>query len=205
MRLIEKWKIGNDELIYYDDTHTYFCNGVKCISVTQLLKFKFPSKYDGVSEQVLNKAAERGNKVHESIEMYCKYGIPSEELEEFRNFMFLKRMFGFEVKANEVPIILKYKGLIVCGRLDLVLLENGELMLGDIKSTSALDKEYLSYQLNLYRLGWWQCYNQIIKGLRGLHLRKTVRKYVQLPINEELTYQLLDEYIEYKKGEELIV
>lgn len=199
MKQIEKWKIGNDELVYYDDTHTYFCNGVKCISVTQLLKFKFPRKYDGVSDQVLNKAAERGNKVHESIEMYCKYGIPSEELEEFRNFMFLKKMFGFEVKANEVPIILKYKDLIVCGRLDLVLLENEELMLGDIKSTSALDKEYLAYQLNLYRLAYQQCYGVEIKGLRGVHLRKDVRKYVQLPINEELTYQLLDAYIGHKE------
>lgn len=201
MNQIENWKIGNDELVYYDDTHTYYVNGKKCISVTQLLKHKFPCKYDGVSEAVLNNAAKRGNQVHESIEMYEVYGLPSNELQEFRNYLFLKKTFGFEVKGNEVPIILKYRDLIVCGRLDLVLVENGELMLGDIKSTSALDKEYLAYQLNLYRIAYQQCYKEEIKGLRGLHLRKDVRKYVQLPINEEMTYQLLDEYMEGKESE----
>ena len=201
MNQIENWKIGENDLIYHDDTHSYYVNGEKCISVTQLLKHKFSNKYDGVSEAVLNKAAIRGNKVHESIEMYEVYGLPSNELQEFRNYLFLKKTFGFEVKGNEVPIILKYKDLTVCGRLDLVLVEDGELMLGDIKSTSTLDKEYLAYQLNLYRLAYQQCYGEEIKGLRGLHLRKDVRKYIQLPINEELVYQLLDKYMEENKSE----
>ena len=195
----EKWIIGNDELIFDEPTHTYWCNGVKCISVTQLLKFKFPNKYDGISEAILQRAAEEGTKLHEAIQMYEDYGIPSEELEEFRNYLFLKNAFKFNVVECEKPIILKYKDLIVCGRLDLVLTETNLLMLGDIKRTAALDKEYLAYQLNLYRIAFQQCYNQEIKGLRGIHLRKEKRKYIPLPINENAVYQLLDEYIEYKE------
>lgn len=199
MAIQEKWVIGNDELIFDEPTHTYWCNGVKCISVTQLLKFKFPNKYDGIDPDVLKKAAEEGTKLHEAIEMYETYGIPSEELQEFRNYLFLKKAFGFNVVECEKPIILKYKDLIVCGRLDLVLKEDGILMLGDIKRTSVLDKNYLAYQLNLYRIAYQQCYKEEIKGLRGVHLRREKRKYIELPINEEITYQLLDEYIESVK------
>lgn len=195
----EKWIIGNDELIFDEPTHTYWCNGEKCISVTQLLKFKFPSKYDGISEAVLQRAAEEGTKLHEAIQMYEDYGIPSPELEEFRNYLFLKNAFKFNVVECEKPIILKYKDLIVCGRLDLVINENDLLMLGDIKRTSALDKEYLAYQLNLYRIAFQQCYNQEIKGLRGIHLRKDKRKYISLPINDQAVYELLDQYIKYKE------
>ena len=200
MQEVEKWKIGEDELVFYPETHEYYCNGEKGISVTQLLKYKFPKKYEGISEEVLKRAAERGTMIHESIEMYERYGLPSEEIEEFRNYKFLKDKFGFETKEVEVPIILRYKGLLICGRLDLVLEELGLLLLGDVKTTSILDKLYLTHQLNLYRLGYHQCYNKEIKGLRGLHLRKSVRKYVPLPINEEMTYQLLDEYIEGSKS-----
>ena len=102
----------------------------------------------------------------------------------------------FTTIDSEVPIILFRDGIPVgAGRLDLVLEENQELGLGDIKRTSVLDKEYLGYQLNLYRIGYQQCYDKDIKFLKGLHLREDVRKYVNIPINEKLAQKLVDEYI----------
>ena len=202
MAELEKWQIGEDTLEYDDATHTYWCNGVKCISVTQLLKFKYPSKYDGIPAEVLKRAGEKGTHLHEAIEMYEVYGLPSEELEEFRSYLFLKDKFNFTVEANEVPIILKYKDLVVCGRLDLVLNEKGFKGLGDIKRTSVLDKEYLAYQLNLYRLAYKQSYKEGIHFLRGIHLRGGKRKYLELPINEEATYQLLEDYIQWRANNE---
>ena len=59
-----------------------------------------------------------------------------------------------------------------------------------------LDKEYLAYQLNLYRIGYQQCYETEIKALKGLHLRENVRKYVDLPINEEMALELVKKYME---------
>lgn len=192
---MERWEINGDILEFDEETHTYWVNGEKRPSVTQVIKFKFPNKYGGVDEAVLKRAAEKGTELHESIEIYETYGITSEELQEFRNYLFLKQQFKFDVVECEKPIILKYKDLVVCGRLDLVLKDNGKLCLGDIKRTSVLDKEYLAYQLNLYRLAYQQCYGELIEGLRGIHLRKEKRKYLELPINEEITYQLLEEYI----------
>ena len=187
-------------LEYYDDTHTYLVDGVILPSITQLLKFKFSNKYKDVSEVVLKRASEKGTKVHEAIEKLCKTG-EVEDLKEVKNFLFLQKHYKFEVVDNEVPVILfKNDVPIACGRLDLVLGINGELGLGDIKRTSTLDKDYLAYQLNLYRIAYQQCYDKEITFLNGIHLKDDVRKVVKIPINEELTWELIKDY-EKKESE----
>lgn len=191
---MERWKIGNDVLEFDEATHAYWCNGQKCISVTQLLKFKFLRKYEGIDESILQRAAEKGSWVHETIEMYEKYGIESNEVQEFSDYLFLKKAFKFEAIGNEIPIIIKYKDLIICGRLDLVLQEQESIGLGDIKCTSVFDKEYLAYQLNLYKIGYEQCYGTTIEFLRGLNLKNGVRKYAPIPINKEAVIELLENY-----------
>lgn len=196
---MERWEIGNNVLEFDEESHTYWCDGQKCISVTQLLKFKFPRKYEGIDEEVLKRAAEKGTFIHESIEMYEKYGIESNEIQEFRDYLFLKKQFKFEVTDNEIPIIIKYKDLIICGRLDEVLREAGKTGLGDIKSTATFDKEYLAYQLNLYKLGYEQCYGEVVEFLRGIHLKNGTRKYAPIPINESAVIELLEQYIKGEK------
>lgn len=189
------WEIKGHVLEYYDDTHTYLVDGIIVPSITQILKIKFKNKYSGVDERVLNRASEKGTQVHEAIEKLCQTG-EVEDIKEVKNFLFLQKQYKFTTIDNEVPIILFRDGIPVgAGRLDLVLEENQELGLGDIKRTSVLDKEYLGYQLNLYRIGYQQCYDKDITFLKGLHLREDVRKYVNIPINEKLAQKLIDEYI----------
>ena len=189
------WEIKGHILEYFDDTHTYLVDGIIVPSITQILKIKFKNKYDRVNEKVLNRASEKGTQVHEAIEKLCKTG-EVEDLKEVKNFMFLQKQYKFNTLDNEVPIILFKDDIPVgAGRLDLVLEEKDKLGLGDIKRTSVLDKEYLAYQLNLYRLGYQQCYDKEITFLKGLHLREDVRKYINIPINEELAQKLVEEYI----------
>jgi hypothetical protein len=98
-----------------------------------------------------------------------------------------------------VPVVLfKDDEAVACGRLDLVLTEGEKVGLGDIKRTSTLDKNYLAYQLNLYRIAYQQCYGTKIEFLRGIHLREDTRKYVNLPINENLANEALNEYLKGK-------
>lgn len=190
------WKIKDHTLEYFDDTHTYLVDGIVVPSITQILKIKFKNKYSGVNERVLNRASEKGTQVHEAIERFCKTG-ETEDLKEVKNFIFLKKQYNFKVIDNEVPIILFKDNIPVgAGRLDLVLEENQELGLGDIKRTSVLDKEYLAYQLNLYRIGYQQCYDSEITFLKGLHLRENVRKYINIPINEKMSLELLNQFLE---------
>lgn len=194
---MDTWEIKGHTLEYIDEIHQYLVDGVCVPSITQILKVKFGNKYNGISKEVLDNAAKKGTEVHESIENYEKLGIDI-NISELKNYKFLKKHYNFECLDNEVPIILfQDNEPIAAGRLDLVLkLENGDTALGDIKRTSVLDKEYLAYQLNLYRIGYQQCYGIEIKALKGLHLRENVRKYVNLPINEQMALELVKKYME---------
>ena len=199
--------INGHVLEYFDDEHVYLVDGVIVQSITQILKYKFGGKYNGVSKSVLQKASEKGTMVHEAIEKYCKYGYES-DLPELRNFKFLQRVYKFDVLCNEVPVILSFDGEPVsAGRLDLVIEKigedgalHGERGIADIKRTSTLDKEYLAYQLNLYRIAYQQCYGMKIDFLKGIHLREEKRKYVDIPINEDMAIELVKEYIENNKS-----
>lgn len=188
--------IKGHTLEFIEDEHLYLCDGIILPSVTQILKIKFGGKYNGVNRKTLTRASEKGTEVHKAIELYCKEGKES-ELPELRNFKFLKSKYGFKVLDNEVPVILFDNGEpIAGGRLDLVISMDGKTGLADIKRTSALDKEYLAYQLNMYRIAYQQCYDREISFLKGVHLRENVRKLVDIPVNEEITKELVNRYLE---------
>lgn len=197
----ECWDINGGILEYYDDEHCYIYNGVILPSITTIMRVKFKNKYKGVDLKTLNKAAQKGTAVHNAIEQYYKNNVDTPECKELRNMKFLQRLYNFEVVDNEIPIVLFIDGKpVAAGRLDLVLKLNDKLMLGDIKRTSSLDKEYLAYQLNLYKIGYEQCYGKKIEGLRGVHLREDVRKFVEIPINEKMALDLVHQYLEEQNG-----
>lgn len=192
---MEQWEIKGGVLEYIDESHTYIYDGIVLPSITQLLKCKFGGKYDGIPKAVLNRAAELGTAVHKAIEDFERQGIET-DLPELRNWKFLKKAYDFDCLDNEVPVVLFNDGeAVAAGRLDLVLAEKGCIGLGDIKRTSTLDKQYLTYQLNLYRVAYTQCYGALICFLRGIHLRNDVRKYIDIPINENLAYEVINDYL----------
>lgn len=194
---MEQWEINGFTLEFEPTTHTYLVDGVIVPSITQMLQVKFGGKYNGVSRATLENAAAKGTEVHEAIEHYCRYGEES-ELKEVRNFKFLQKQYGFAVINNEMPVILFRDGEpIAAGRLDLILDLGGfeyTLAIGDIKRTATLDKDYLAYQLNLYRIAYMQSYHTNIEYLKGIHLRDDIRKYVDIPINEGIAWEIVDLY-----------
>lgn len=192
---MESWIINFSTLEYDDDTHTYLVDGVIVPSVTQVLDIKFGGKYASVNPATLNRAANRGTTIHKAIEDYCKGNEELLGTKEVRNFRFLKKHYEFDVLENETPIVITKEGIpIVAGRLDLVLGINGVNALADIKTVSTLDKEYLAYQLNLYRIGYMQSYGADIKELYGVHLRDDKRKFVKIPIDEGRAWDILERY-----------
>ena len=200
--MIESWNVAGGILEYIDETHTYIFNGKILPSITQILKLKFGRKYDGISKDILKRAAEKGTLVHECIEKYEKQGIIDESCIELRNYMFLKRQFNFKCLYNEIPIVLFFDDEpIAAGRVDLVLEEDGNIGICDIKRTSTFDKEYVGYQTNLYRIGYQQSYKKEISFLRGLHLKDNIRKYITIPINEELPLELVKKYLKENNDE----
>lgn len=191
---METWELNGRTLEYDDDTHTYIVDGVIVPSVTQVLKVKFGGMYDSVAPEVLKRAGERGTAVHKAIEDYCTKGIDLGNT-EVRHFKFLQDYYGFEPIRNEIPIIVSKDNVAVCaGRLDLIIDINNDRAVADIKTTSTLNKEYLAYQLNLYRLGVLQCYPDLgdITKLYGLHIREDKRKLVEIPINEGIAWDIIE-------------
>lgn len=187
--------INGYTLEYIDDEHIYLINGVIVPSITQILKSKFGNKYNNVRRDVLERARVNGTQTHDAIEKYCKEGIEC-DLKELHNFKFLMNKYKFTVKGNEIPVILFNDGKpISAGRLDLVLELDGKIGGADIKRTATLDKEYLAYQLNLYRIAYRQCYGVEWEFLRGLHLRDDKRKFVEIPINEDKALELVNNYL----------
>lgn len=192
----ECWDVCGKTLEFIEDEHLYIYDGVVVdYSITEMLKYRFGNKYAGIAPEILKRAADKGTAVHEAIENWCKTGEES-ELPEVRNFKFLKNMYNFEVIKNEVPVVLHDKDgeLLAAGRLDLVLVMDGKVGGADIKRTATLDKEYLAYQLNLYRIAYRQCYGVEWEFLRGVHLRDNVRKFVEIPIREDQIWGFIDEW-----------
>ena len=186
--------LNGHALEYVEDGHVYVCDGVILPSITQILSKRFGGKYKDIDKAILDKAAAKGNAVHKAIEEYCTNGTES-DLVELKNFKWLQKQYGFEVLANELPVIL-FDGErpVAAGRLDLVLKMNDVCCGADIKRTATLDKEYVAYQLNLYRIAYRQCYGIEWSQIFALHLRDDVRKMVVLPINEGAALELVKEY-----------
>jgi len=191
---MQVWNVNGRTIEFEEESHTYHVDGKKCISVTQLLHFYFPNMYKNVNEEILKRKAELGTELHNAIEIYEQDGWARDDLEEFRNYKFLKSKFKFNVVRSEVPILIDYKHLTICGRLDQVQELDGVKGLADIKHTATLNKEYVTMQLNLYRIGYQQTYKDEIQFLKAIHLNKDKRKYVDIDINEEYAKKVIEEY-----------
>ena len=194
--MMETFNIKGGTLEYFDDTHTYLYDGLILPSVTQILGVKYKNDYASVPPSVLDNASKRGTAVHKAIENYNNSGY-DDGSEAVRNFKFLQKQYGFEVLDSELPLVLFKDDMpIACGRLDMTMLMDGETGIADIKTVSALNKEKIAYQLNLYRIGLMQSYGVDAKFLKIIHLRDGIRKVIDSPINEGMTWELIDKYLE---------
>ena len=194
--MMETFSIKGGTLEFFPETHTYLYDGIMLQSVTQILGVKYKNDYASVPPAVLDNAARRGTEVHKAIENYNNSGY-DDGSEAVRNFKFLQKQYGFEVLDSELPIVIFKDDMpIACGRLDMTMLMDGETGIADIKTVSALNKEKIAYQLNLYSIGLMQSYGVDAKFLKIIHLRDGIRKVIDSPINEDMTWELIDKYLE---------
>lgn len=139
---------------FLEDTHTYLADGIIIPSVSELIRFKFPEAYKGVPERILKKKASYGTKVHQMIEDFIEEKITLEEIKAKRidpdikiaveQFDALRKKWMFYVKDMEQ--IVSYRGR-YAGMYDIRTITD-ELI--DIKTTSTLHENWLSWQLGLY-------------------------------------------------------
>ena len=195
---MKTFEINGHTIEFIEDQHLYIVDGILTPCVSNILAYKFKD-YRAVSPEVLQRASERGTELHEAIESYERNGTES-ELKEFQNYLFLKKHHGFVNIANEVPVLYEKDGTVLfVGTLDQVIELDGKRGINDFKRVSAPNKQKIAYQLNFYKLAYEQTYGEKVDFLSYTHLRETVRKFNMLPIGEEVTLNLLNEFLESEK------
>ena len=200
-------------ITFLEEPHIYLVDGIITPSVSEILHFIFPDKYKGVDKRTLNKKAEYGTTIHESIEMY-EANIKTMRLEEafdvtvqakdlsyiqeasLRQYVKLKRENKIDVLEQEMMI--QYEGK-YAGRFDMIADVGGSISLCDIKTTAELDEEYLSWQLSYYELAM----NKTFDKLYAIWLPKkelgVLKEIKRKP--KELLIKKLNEFLEGYENE----
>ena len=131
------------------EAHRYFLNGNELSGITKLLhKHIFPDQYKDIPQWVLDRAAERGTMVHESIALLDAGFTPAESTPELDSYKRIKADNGLKTIANEY-IVTDCEHF--ASGIDLVFTNGGKnIILADIKTTSVLNKDYVAWQLSIY-------------------------------------------------------
>lgn len=139
---------------FLEDVHTYVADGVVIPSVSQLIRFRFPDAYAGIPDKILKKKASYGTKVHQTIEAFVHNDVSMEEIQKKRidpdikiaveQFEILRKTWAFHIKDMEQ--IVSWQGR-YAGTYDMRTLDD---YLVDLKTTSELHEDWLSWQLGLY-------------------------------------------------------
>ena len=168
--------------------HRYYNkDGKELQGVTGLLKRRiFMDEYKGVSQSVLNNAAERGSLIHSRIELFDSMGV-GEDMPEVANYKRLKEENGLEWIASEYLVSDDEN---YASAIDKVYhakdMAEDEVELSDIKTTYRFNREYVSWQLSIYAY-FFEMMNpkKKVKRLSGLWIREddkrgSIAKYIPI-------------------------
>ena len=139
--------LNDSGVVFIENPRGYWIGETHLEGLTGMIgRQLFPDKYAEVPEGVLAKAAARGHKIHEDIQVYDMFGeINSEEV---RWYAEMKSKEGFSVIDSEYLVT---DGTHFASAIDKVMIKDGKVCLGDVKTTYQLDKEYISWQLSIYK------------------------------------------------------
>ena len=162
-------------VVFDKENHTYHLDGKQLQGITGVLERKlFPTKYLGVDEDTLQKAADYGTQVHEQIA--TDDGADEFVLDEVLNYRKIITTNNLKPIAHEYLVT---DSVNYASAIDLVF-ENkdGTVDLADIKTTYKLDKDYVSWQLSIYAYMFELCNPGLkVANLYGLWLREDKSSY----------------------------
>lgn len=184
----------NQQVDFFEDSHTYLKkDGTILKGITGIIsKMLFPNKYSNIPEHILNKAAEYGSLIHSKCQENDMFGLS--DCIEIDNYVRLK-------KENEL-IPLENEYLVSDNERVATVIDNvfhvsdSEVDLGDIKTTSVLDSESLSWQLSICAyLFELQNPHITVRKLYGIWLRREKGKVIEVERKpNNIIIQLLDAY-----------
>ena len=166
-----------------NDVHEYWLGFDTLQGVTTILKnVIFYDKYSDIDPAVLRHAADRGTAIHEAVQAYLDglpqptcapefEGVVAAAVESFKMFQQTTKVGSWQHVASEHMVSNEED---VASKVDLIEAERTfdeafDLILVDIKTTSELDEEYLSWQLSTYKV--------LFEARNGFGPWKAVRLY----------------------------
>ena len=181
--------LNKSRVEFDEEYHRYFLDRQELKGITGVIsRYLFPNKYSSVPEAILNKAKEKGHEIHKACEMYNIFPtVYDDSLPELRQYVAL---------LNENKIVPLEAEYLVSNKethatkIDMI---DEQFNLYDIKTTYALDKNYLSWQLSICAyLFELENPGVSVGKLYGVWLRETA-KLVEVPrIDSEIVKSLLE-------------
>ena len=173
------------------DKHEYKVDGVVLPSVSQIMQPLSQQYYSKIPEKIMEQARNRGSKVHEAIDDYITFGIFNEEYKLYvQQFVLFMQNQGWTIVGNE----LMFTNNEYCGTLDLLMVdENGDYHVVDIKVTSKINQKLLEVQLYAYK-NLVETTGKVIKSCQVLWLQKDKYSFKTIPLNKEKWEELHEEF-----------
>lgn len=185
MKLVENKGIQFEEI-----THSYYCQGKELIGVTSLMgKHGLSADYSGVSQTILDNAAERGKAIHKMLEDYDNGetvlpGDFSKILKAYKELNLNIICSEYLVSDNET----------VASFIDKVeAVDENTVDLIDVKTTYKLHIEALEWQLGIYKY-LFELQNPGIKVRKcwAVHAREDFAKKREInPVSEDRVKELI--------------
>lgn len=181
----------NARLQFNKELHEYSLDGKNIPSVSEIMKPLTVEYYKKIPTYILNKARDRGIKVHEAIELYILFGVIDEEVEEYiEQFKDFIEKHDFKVTHTELMLT----DGIYAGTIDLIVeTPENKRMLIDIKTTNKINESLISVQLNAYNLLLgFVGYN--VDGCYSLLLKPNSYKFEPVELDGKTWDTLLNEH-----------
>jgi len=147
-------------VVFNQESHTYHLGDKQLGGITPIVKWMFPDTYGNVSQDVLEKAAERGSFIHENIELADSLGVTTRQCPEALEYVKLRDEWGLKALENEYLIT---DGKDLASSIDIVF---DDLSLADIKCTSKVHVDNVRLQLSIYAY----LFEKMNKGLKAKRL-----------------------------------
>lgn len=140
-------ELVKSSVVFNEENHTYFLGDKQLSGITGMIKRQlFPDKYKEIPQRILERAADRGTRVHHECQFVDITGFEPES-QEAMNYLFIRTGAGYNVLANEYTVSDEEY---FASNIDCVWEKDGKIALADIKTTYSPDKEYLRWQLSIY-------------------------------------------------------
>lgn len=140
-------ELVKSDVVFNEENHTYFLGEKQLSGITGMIKRQlFPDKYKEVPQYILERAAERGTRVHHECQFVDTTGFEPES-QEAMNYLLLRTGAGYKALANEYTVS---DGENFASNIDCVWEKDEKIALVDVKTTYTPDEEYLAWQLSIY-------------------------------------------------------